>query len=240
MRAPGHCFSLAIRHKRLHSQSAITDLPIIHISKATFYRKHPSPSSDEDFNPALFPDLNFSLPSFTGKPKYWSIIGPSASGKTTFLEILRGQHLCLPPTARSFPYLASDDKRRHNPELRTPSRAIQYVGFNSKGDRLGALDIQGAYLSARYESRKEVTDYSLFDYLQGNTSLNPLEKDITKSDSEARLEILDRVIEDLKLKKLVDLPVGNLSNGQTRRARIAKAMMQRPEVLLLDEPFSTF
>ena len=34
------------------------------------------------------------------------------------------------------------------------------------------------------------------------------------------------------------MPVGNLSNGQTRRARIAKALLGKPEVLMLDEPFS--
>ncbi|PWY66460.1 P-loop containing nucleoside triphosphate hydrolase protein [Aspergillus heteromorphus CBS 117.55] len=33
------------------------------------------------------------------------------------------------------------------------------------------------------------------------------------------------------------MPVANLSNGQTRRTRIAKALLNKPEVLLLDDPF---
>jgi ABC-type multidrug transport system ATPase subunit len=96
---------------------------------------------------------------------------------------------------------------------------------------------KGAYLSARYESHREDTDFSLLDYLQGNTVLNSLADAgmNAKRFSDANLE---KVIEDFNLSALVTMPIGNLSNGQTRRARIAKALLGRPEVLLLDEPFS--
>lgn len=48
----------------------------------------------------------------------------------------------------------------------------------------------------------------------------------------------DPLIEQLGLEQLLDVPLIALSNGQTRRARIARAIFRRPEVLLLDEPLS--
>ncbi|KAL1835439.1 hypothetical protein VTK73DRAFT_5652 [Phialemonium thermophilum] len=116
--------------------------PIIRIANGTFYRHHPSAASAHP-NPPLFAHLDFELPSHSPEPHHWCVVGPSLSGKTTLLQILRGQHLCFPPTARSFPYLATE----HVPHrLRNPQRAIQYVGFDS-GSSLGPAT--SAYLSAR-------------------------------------------------------------------------------------------
>lgn len=210
-------------------------LPIIDIANGTFYRHHPSigAGASAKANPPLFSNLNWSLPSFSSKPEYWCIIGPSASGKTTFLQTLRGQNLCFPPTARSYPYLDSDEIEQKNHKLRNPSTAIQYVGFGGEQGELGGQETSGAYLSARYESRREITDFSLLDYLQGKTQLNVAEELAPHVDKAS----LQRVIQDLRLTDLVDMPVSNLSNGQTRRAKIAKALLAKPEVLLLDEPF---
>lgn len=210
--------------------------PIVKISDGTFYRHHPkshNAAEHGDSNPPLFPNLRFEVPSFADKPKHWAIIGPSLSGKTTFLQILRGQHLALPPASRSHPYLESEEIEKKDHTLRIPNRAIKYVGFDGE-QGLGGKAPQSAYLSARYESRREKTDFSVLDYLQGNTQLNPLQ-DIGGKHIEK--ESLDRVIKDLRLGDLVHMPVSNLSNGQTRRARIAKALLGDPEVLLLDEPF---
>ena len=74
----------------------------------------------------------------------------------------------------------------------------------------------------------------MLDYLQGNTELNPSQDVNGKKIDPTSLK---RVINDLRLVELINMAVSNLSNGQTRRARIARALLGNPEVLLLDEPF---
>ena len=209
--------------------------PVIHIDNATFYRHHPLSTGTKSSNPPIFPKLTFSIPSFPAQEEHWVILGPSNAGKTTFLEILRGQHISIPPNARSHPYLSSADVEFRNHQLRIPSCAVQYVGFDGQGSKLGRSGTKGAYMSARYESRREETDFTVLDYLRGDTELNPAQKPENQGFDQRDL---DKVIRDLRLENLVDMPTGNLSNGQTRRARIAKAILSKPEVLLLDEPFS--
>lgn len=212
--------------------------PIVTINNATFYRQHPTATEADDArtNPPIFPNLTFELPSSSRRQQHWCVIGSSSTGKTTLFEILRGQHLCFPPTARSYPHLSSPDIARKDHRLRSSFRAFQYVGFAGKhGGGLRDGNTAGSYLSARYESRREATDFTVLDYLKGNIELNPSSEFPEYQNEDANLR---KVIHDLNLEGLVDMPVANLSNGQTRRAKIAKALLDKPEVLLLDEPFS--
>ncbi|KAF2103580.1 P-loop containing nucleoside triphosphate hydrolase protein [Rhizodiscina lignyota] len=238
-RPPTRLFHSSIRRNAAQETSQLAKPPLIQIKDGTFYRHHPNslPPAGHDAppNPALFPNLTFTLPSFSSPTQHWSILSASSSARTTFLQALRGQHLCFPPTARSYPYLSTPEIGTKDSRLRFPAHAIQYVGFDAERSGLGGTSIRGAYLASRYESRHEVDDWTVMQYLKGETELNAPEQEELLH--RPRGELLERVIGDLRLEKLVDMPVGNLSNGQTRRARIAKALLGAPEVLLLDGPF---
>ncbi|KAG8167230.1 hypothetical protein KVR01_002919 [Diaporthe batatas] len=90
------------------------------------------------------------------------------------------------------------------------SKAIQYVGFDTDKSGGGLGPATSAYLSARYESRREITDFSLKDYLIGNTDLNPFS--LPDDEDAISPELLERITRDLKLQPLLDLPVAFLSN----------------------------
>jgi ATPase subunit of ABC transporter with duplicated ATPase domains len=153
--------------------------------------------------------------------------------RTRFLEVLRGNLHCEPSSARSYPYLNSDEILQKDPRLGNLQKAIGYVGFDAER---GPATLRGAYLSARYESHREISDFKLADYLVGKTELNASEELAYRPP-----DVLYRdLVYVLDLRELLDMPVSNLSNGQTRRARIARALLFQPELLLLNSPFSMF
>ena len=186
--------------------------PLVRIANGTFHR---------DAQP-IFRDLSLTIQP----TEKWSILSKSSSARTALLQILKGQHVCTPPNARTYPLLSQLDDQR----LRSAHNAIQYVGFDAER---GKGVMRGGYLSARYESLREETDFSLLDFLTGNTELNADEKLARHPDP----ALLAKVMTDLKLQELAEMPVTHLSNGQTRRAKIAKALLSKPELLLLDGPF---
>ncbi|KAF3923053.1 hypothetical protein ABW20_dc0105003 [Dactylellina cionopaga] len=204
--------------------------PLVRILNSTF-RRTPS-------GPAFFPDLNFSIPSVAKSSsskkliERWSIIGPSDSGKSTFLQVVQGSHICTPPAGRTFP--AITEKRKY------PGSAIALVDFSAKG--AFGESVMGEYMSSRYESRRGSTDLTLRQWLE-RTALNlPLYTDNFDFQSHIAAKAadvpLDTVTDGLRLTKLLDQPVSTLSNGQGRRARIAQSLLRGVDLLLLDEPFN--
>lgn len=218
-----------------YSTQKIAETPhLIDIKGATFYRQYPS-EDDGSSNPPLFPDLNFELPvigHWSRFKQFWAVVGTTS--RLEFLNILRGQHISIPPSARSYPHLLTDTIAKKNPNHCLPENAIQYVAFSGEGSRANG-GTRGAYLSARYESFRDEADWTVEQYLRGQTLLNPMEGDqhgIVRDETQFR-----KIITDFKLSALLGNRVSNLSNGQTRRVGVAKAVLKEPELLILDEPF---
>jgi ATPase subunit of ABC transporter with duplicated ATPase domains len=98
--------------------------------------------------------------------------------------------------------------------------AVSLVSFATRLDTSGG----GAFydFTARYGALRDDDKVSLRDSLAGSSSLDRL----------------DSLAADLDLNELLHLPLVALSNGQTRRARILRALLRDPKLLVLDEPFS--
>ena len=103
------------------------------------------------------------------------------------------------------------------------SGAIHVLGHDMARDRFAALarmNFSSPYVSL--PSRLSVAEnLRVYGYLY------------TVRDLDARIARLAR---ELELTDLLDRPAGNLSAGQKTRVALAKALINTPEVLLLDEP----
>jgi ABC-type molybdenum transport system ATPase subunit/photorepair protein PhrA len=137
----------------------------------------------------------------------WAVLG---SSKTQFLKALASQYNAEPPLSRTYPFL--------NKSI-WPSSAIQFLEFK------GVLPT--AHLAARYEFFKDEFDETTRKFIIGNVNNH---RHINDS-------LVDDLLKKFRLEGLEDRWAMGLSNGQTRRARFARALVREPRLLVIDDPF---
>lgn len=149
----------------------------------------------------------------------WAFLGP---GKSLLLKILAGQYIADPPTSRTYPFKL----------VERDYRSIQFLDFKE------ASSLEKVHLSARYESLASLEssglsgdDNSVLKFITDQSNYN--------SNVAARKD--DRFISSLllylNLEHLKHKWINSLSNGQLRRARLARALAHRPTMLIIDDPF---
>lgn len=137
-----------------------------------------------------------------------AIHGPSGAGKTTLLRILAG----LTPTDTGHIRVGTEtwlDTQRHI-NLPTRHRSIGFV----------------------------FQDFALFPNLSVRGQLEYALPSDAKKTAKTTTIIIDELLELMELEELQHRRPALLSGGQQQRIAIARAIVRRPRLLLLDEPLS--
>ena len=151
--------------------------------------------------------------------QHWCVTGPSGSGKTTLLKTLAGLSFASHGDIE-FPGLNELIADRDKSE-----RVNDFIGYVSQEVKVSAgFYIQDLYYQRRYQAAEQDGIPTTREVLH-----NALTDEFTEYDD---------IAEIMNLTKLFDQPFVQLSNGQTRRLMIALALIKRPRILFLDNPFT--
>jgi|TARA_Y100000022_G_scaffold75586_1_gene65196 phosphonate transport system ATP-binding protein len=145
---------------------------------------------------------------------FMAIIGPSGAGKSTLIRCI---NRLVEPTSGEINFLGQDIR-----------------SLSPKNLRILRRDIGMIFQEFNLINRMSVMDNVLSGRLGYTGNFRTLFRHFPKTDISMALEYLDRVGLSDHIEKRAD----ELSGGQRQRVGIARALMQKPKLLLLDEPTS--
>src|SRR5262245_5862252 len=142
----------------------------------------------------------------------WAVVGPVGSGKTTLADVTLGR-LRLESGTIAWPFLEQVGAA-------FPTDVIQKVSFK---DDSWLFSYSRHYYQQRFNFIEPQDDLTLAGFLRAGSAA-----------SDAAIAA---IAERLGIGALLPLSLIKLSNGQARRARIARALLLEPRWLILDDPF---
>jgi molybdate transport system ATP-binding protein len=146
----------------------------------------------------------------------WAITGPSGSGKTILAHTLLGRHFSTGRITAG-PHRFAIVEQQHRFKHRPGSTEPYYQ------QRFNALDADQTITV-----EQELAESGWEIALAGNGSSGQAAGN-TRTD--------DHWLDDLHIRPLLKKPLIQLSNGENKRVQLAIALLSKPELLILDNPF---
>lgn len=156
-----------------------------------------------------FVDLNWAFYN----NQNWAIVGPNGAGKTVLAEAIAGKGWV---SAGQIDYAWIEKSKNRTDAIRN---SIAYVAFTEHSRQFSYAN---HYYQQRFQSTEADEAITVREYLFG----------------EARTLPQTPLLEMLDIGPLLDLHFIKLSNGQTRRVRLAKGLLRKPKLLIADNFFT--
>lgn len=165
----------------------------------------------------LFTGLNWELL----KGQHWAITGNSGSGKTALLNTIAGKFNVI---NGGIHYHFYDQYRQQHtvtdPYFTYRNLLAQVAHHHNFRNRSNTTDF---YYQQRFNSMDASDAPTVQQYLYGENGAATRE---------------ETLLAPLRIGPLMEKELIKLSNGETRRVMIAKALLEKPVLLMLDNPFS--
>lgn len=142
----------------------------------------------------------------------WTFYGGNGCGKTLLAQVLKGMYGIK---SGNVDYCFMDEERRRADGFIYPSQFIRIIAFE-------AAYSMGSFRDAYYQQRFSAMEIDWY----------PTIRELLPDTEYAR-----HIIELLNITPLLDSRLITLSSGQLRRLLIAKAMLEKPRMLIFDNPF---
>jgi molybdate transport system ATP-binding protein len=150
----------------------------------------------------------------------WAIMGPNGSGKTTFAKSLFGEV----PIVKGKIIFHFSERERQNPA--TITKAIGYVSPELHRDIIERENLQDSFR----EFSGKINEVTTVKQIILNKTFDPAAGDQDEKS-------LNKVTKKIGIEALLERDIKSLSTGEMNTALIAKALIRRPKLLILDEPF---
>ncbi|MBN1345327.1 MAG: ATP-binding cassette domain-containing protein [Phycisphaerae bacterium] len=152
--------------------------------------------------------------------QHWAVVGPNGSGKSTLMRAICGE---LPVVAGRIEYHFARKRGTDAMDQDLAGhRAVAYVSLEAHR-RLVSRAM--SYHQARWSPIEEPDIPTALDVILENAP-------------DASPRTSRRIARSLGIDHLLRRKVSHLSNGETRKVLIARALAQRPRLLILDDPFA--